>query len=335
MKSLSLPPIRQRVLSVALAGMCLPSLMQASIIMQADFQGSGGGTGGPNDIVAYGGTGTITSYTTGTASIQNSDPLGQGSYLNVSVGAHPANGNLGLATLTPTSAANSWSALNTVGSQFVALHGASDFFLSASNAGASGFNTNWTRPFDIGASSSGGLRFIMNAQGTNTMRLEFLAGTNAFLSGTDFQTRTSAMRFDAVVPGGAWALDTTYHFGFTFMTENDVVTVKLFGATGSQAIDTTVNTNLLGSTSFKIDATVVTAGLPSGAFSFNIGGTSGGYVAGDENTGSGAGRNVSGDALRLYNSAPASFGAIPEPTTMALLALGLVPIALRRRRPRA
>lgn len=222
--------------------------------------------------------------------------------------------------------------MNTIGSQYVALHGGSDFFLSASSAGASGFNTNWTRPFDIGSSSSGGLRFIMNAQGTNTMRLEFLAGTDAFLSGTDFLTKSNAIRFDGIVPGGAWSTDTTYHFGFTFVTVNDVITVKLFGATGDQAIDTTVNTNLLGSTSFKIDAAVVTAGLPTGAFGFNIGGYSSGYVADDVNTGSGAGRNVSGDALRLYNSAPASFAAIPEPTTLAFLGLGLAPLLLRRRR---
>jgi hypothetical protein len=81
-----------------------------------------------------------------------------------------------------------------------------------------------------------------------------------------------------------------------------VVTLKVYGNTDGSRIDTEKRVDLLGSTSFKVNGRVVTEGITSGAFTFNIGGAS--------LNGAGAGRSVEADTLRIYDAVPSSFSGI-------------------------
>src|ERR1035437_8586869 len=76
-----------RSLAAITAGLLLVSATaNAGVIFQADFKGPGGGTGGTNDLVTLGGTGTIQADGINTISfVTNANPFtpGGGNYLEV------------------------------------------------------------------------------------------------------------------------------------------------------------------------------------------------------------------------------------------------------------
>lgn len=294
------------VCALMLAGVTLN--LSASVILEADFNGTGTGTGGTNDLVSIGGTGSIYQYTTATTSVQSSSTMGQGSYLNVSVAGTPTPGALGGVNITPTSDTSSWAALNTVASGTTSLHGAADCFIRTNNAGTGGFGQpNWLYLLDLGNVSDGGLSLVLNAQWGNTLTLIIKGGANSFLTGNDYTTQSEYVMASADIN---WQASTIYHIGLSLNTGVDgVTTAKIYLTEGDGAIDLSTNTSVIGSTSFKIDSSVVTKGLPTGAFDFNAGGWANG----------GEGKSVDMDAFRLYDAVPTTFTAVPEPTSLSFL----------------
>ncbi len=310
---------------VALSMIALPATMSASTIFEANFNGSGSGTGGPSDIVQYGGTGSFVSNTDSTTTIESTPTMGQGNFVQVINGASTGFRIGRLADFTPASAGNSFAAMNTVGASTVSLHGGFDFFTRI-NSVSSGFESvqNWFRPFDVGSTSDGGIRLIFNTLDNNKLRLQ--VGTAADgISGA----QASSLAFldvDYTLYSGS---EVTHHIGATFETNGGTgeVTMKVFGQQGTGAIDT--SSGELGSLTFTIHSNVVTAGLPSGTFQMHTGwyGTANNVTS-----------DIDYDALRMYDAMPSSFSAIPE-TNVASLLMGITGllaggIIVRRRRTR-
>lgn len=316
--------------SVAVSALlALAAHMNAAPIFVADFNGTGGGTGGVSDIVTSGGTGTLIQYTTAITTVPSSPTMGQGNFINVADFGNgittPTNGNLGAAIMTPTSAANSFQAMNTVSGGAVSLHGAVDFFLRndiiAGNVGTL---------IDVGSQNGGGIRLIIQQNNTsNGLRFRLFsggAGTEGFLTGPTYTTADSNAIVDAPFTPTVGA---TYHFGFTMITDGGtgVSTLNVFSRIDTLAIDTSSTADRIGTLNFKVNGTNVTSGLAAGTFFFNVGG-------GASPT-NGAGRAVSADALRLYDSVPAEFAAIPEPGTVGLIGLGTMGLLIAARRRKA
>ena len=307
----------------------LPNL-QAGLILQADFNGTGTGTGGVNDLVTSGGTGALNSYNGAVTSVPSAPTLGQGSFLNVNgtaIGTN--NGNLGGVTITPASSANSFAALNTVSSGTVKLHGAVDFFFRPDAIAGGNFNI-----IDVGGPSSGGrIRLILTLSPTMT-RFNLSsggAGTEGFLTGTSssgtssYTTPTAGLFADATGTNGALVAGTTYHYGFTLSTDaGDVSTMSLYRRSDTLAIDTTSIVDRVATQNFKINGANVTVGLTGGNFDFNLGGNS--------NSADAKGRINSGDKLSLYDAVPTSFSSIPEPGTVSLVGIGLLGLLAVRNR---
>lgn len=286
-------------------------------IFKADFNGSGTGTGGANDIVSFGGTGTKYQYTTATTTVSSSPTLGQGNFLKVEVGANPSNGYLGGVNLTPASRANSWAAMNTVSGGVATLHGAADFFFREDATVAGGLDI-----FDIGSETNGGIRLILQQNQTGT-RLRLYNGDNGFLTGSTYATADQNAIIDAAFTPVA---GTTYHLGFTLYTdpETGISEMRMFRRADTGAIDLTSTADLVGKLTFKINGDIITTGLSADAFAFNLGGNSYNQDA--------AGRQIDGDALSLYDTVPLSFAAVPEPGTVGLFGLGLLVLFSRNRK---
>ncbi len=298
------------------------STAQGEIIFQADFNGDGTGTGGASDIVTLGGTGSMSSSGTGEVTVESASPIGQGSYyqaLNPESPDNKTSGTLGSTTFTPGAGA-SWADMQTSnGSSITGINGGFDFFFKPADIGSGGFHNNWFRPLDFGSNSTGNYRFILTSTGQDEIRIEFLS-TGGFLTGAGYATTTSNLY---TIGAPNWVEGETYHVGFTFDTDiDDIVTLNLFVAEGTGAIDTSSGDDLVASSSFKI-ASSITDGLSSGNWSFN--------PAGYLNEGS-DGKIAQADTIRLYNDTPETFGAIPEPAAGALLlGLGALGLCFRRK----
>src|SRR5580692_7704238 len=109
----------------------------ASVIFEADFNGTNGGTGGPHDMVTVGGTGAIIADGTNVSSyVTDANPFapGAGNYLEVAKLTTSGGGLYSPALFTFASNANSWdgwqgpNVLDTVNGsgECIALHGSQD-----------------------------------------------------------------------------------------------------------------------------------------------------------------------------------------------------------------
>lgn len=293
------------------------ALMPAAVVFQADFNGSGSGTGGANDMVTYGGTGVIFNNTNSNLvpSVGTSAPIlpGTGGYLSIQDnGLQTTGGTGGGATFTPTSTANSFNGGYTTGATFNSINGAFDFYFSMSSV--TGFDANSLRFLDLNGGNSG-LRMTLLLGSADKFRFE-LTSKNA--SGTIVGSATltsSAVTFLA---------DTVYHMGITYTTDGTgKVTTKIFLTTGNTGIDTSTNTYLIASytTTGVFDPLTTNHAFGSNAFNF-------GYV----NNAVADSKLLKIDSFRLYDSVPASFTTIPEPGTAALALVGLGAMLIRRRR---
>lgn len=310
--------------------------LQATEILQADFNGSGTGTGGVSDVVTFGGTGSIYQYTSATTSVESAPTLGQGDFLKVSVpsatATTPSNGMIGGALLTPASSAHSFAAMNTIGggATGTTLHGALDFFIREDTIAP--LSAAIGNIIDLGSQTGGAIRVILQINATSIrFRLYSatgISGGEGFLTGASYTTPNENAIIDANLTLVAGA---TYHLGYTMNTDSvtGVSTMNVFERADGGAIDTTSTADRIGTTSFKINGTNVTTGLSSSAFQFNIGGNSSSQDA--------AGRQVSADALRLYDAVPTSFASVPEPGAVSLVGVGLLGLlaACGRKKQRA
>lgn len=292
-------------------------------IYELSFSGAAGSSDGSAIFGVSGGTATIRDGGTGTAEIVTIPPaVVTGGYLRTFYpnGAVAPYG----ARVTPASPANSLAALfstDPVSGQRQ-LEGGLDFFFQNDTALD---QAEELRFIDNDNRTSGGLRIVVQGgSGIGDLYVEIIGNANAFGEGASVTNKVTAATSAFQIPA-----NTLYHLGVTFSTDDTsgLTTVRLFGLPGNQTIDTGATTlaqGFLGSSTFNLNESVVTAGFIPGAY--DIGSL----------RNSGADKVQFFDHYRLYDSVPALFGAVPEPTSCALAALGLPGLAfagwrLRRR----
>jgi hypothetical protein len=294
------------------ASLAATSPLFAAPVFQANFDGPIGATSGAVTGIT-GGTATLFASGTGaSATITDTSPLapGGGGYLNLSsvqsggVNISPIGGS-GLDALSAK-----------VGTQAVLQGGFDFFFFTHGNGYSSSSTTNNFRPLDSGtasATAAGGLRITM--ANTNTVSPVELIIRNASAS-PDILTLRASTAF-------SFAANTLYHVGVTFTNDGTSSQAHLFVTTGNTAIaDLTPgasNPQWLASSvalDFANDNSAFAAGQ---AFQFG------------RAPGSTQARTQSFDQFRIYSTAPTSFSAIPEPSSLALVGIAAL-LGVRRRR---
>jgi hypothetical protein len=283
----------------------LAQTASAELVFQADFNGTGGGTGGASDIVTLGGTGVM--YDTSTTDGVSSAVTG-GNLVVTDADIINANRRSGVA-ITTTTTSNGFNALfedtsATLG--FDTLNGGFDYIFKSDKAS---MDAKTVRPLDLFFGQGNQIRLITTTNVSGSFMIELIDYSTADTLG-DPRPQTAFSSYTA---------DTWYHMAVTLETSAaGLVTVNLFLAEGNTEI----------STSGTPTATVTSSGIlnTEGALTNNTL-----YFASSDTTTAG---NVNYDNFRIYNDIPDTFSAIPEPSTSAL-ALGslmLVGAILRRRR---
>jgi len=290
----------------------------AALVFQADFNGSGTGTGGANDIVTLGGTGQLYSHAQSNVevSISSANPLagGLGGYLSLNdMGKEQSGGRAAGVILKPTGVGSSLDSWYTDGGTetFDTLNGGFDFFFRTNNEAVT---PNSFRFLDENG-GEGGLRLILNSHTDGSFQLNL----NGVIGATS-----------SVIP---WQADTTYHMAVTFSTNGTGhVTASLFLATGNTAIDTSSATHriLMATSANPLDTPEINA--ISKAFGSA---DADGFLFGHKNNSVDDVKVFDIDVLRIHDSVPATFAAVPEPGSVTALALGALACAgaryLRRR----
>ena len=311
-----------RLLATAIGLLLACAGANAGVVFQADFNGPGGGTGGPNDIVTLGGTGWLPDGVTGlTNTVIGTTPLStnSGNYLETALAAGTYSGNLPAVTFTFAASNNCFEALqgpnvSSGGSSYTALNGAFDIFFRP-NAFVAG-DSGWFRPVDTiswNGGGSDGLRLIFNGDASGELVLEIVSLNGAAVTNFSATGGSAHSLTQALIYGGTMTTaGQIYHAGFTFNTDtNGYITMRMFLQPGTGAISTT-NTPL-NSATFRLNAAVVSNAFEMAPWNF---------------TGSYANHsvavNVDFDSVRVYDSDPGIFTALP-----AQLAASVPPIILK------
>lgn len=287
----------------------VPDIAFAAVVFQADFNGSGSGTGGAADIVTFGGTGELwnvnPAHSNVDVSFTSGAPLiaGSGGYMSLNdKGQFDTNNRGAGVTFKPASAENSfdsWYADTSSTLGYDTINGGFNF-LFRTNSDAN-LGTNALRFFDANGGSSG-YRLILTS--TQTDRINF----QLFQGGT--LVANAGFGEVNLVAG------VTYHVAGTISTDNiGRATVNLYLAPGGTAIDTTSTTHLIASTTTTnpLDAGDALSGAFGSASSFSFGHL--------QNSAEDI-KVLDVDAFRIYNAIPDTFtplGVIPEPATAGLL----------------
>lgn len=310
-----------------------------AVVFQADFKGAGGGSGGVSDIATAGGSGSlITSRDyTSTVVTDAAQSMGSGGFLRVSSGSTAYGDNTTLnsgAAMTPTSRQNSfdsWIKTGTAsgGAAYVGLNGAVDFFYRSSMAlDSKTVGNNEIRVIDTswGGSSSTPLRLILNSNNANRMLLNLIVNTPDG-AGADYDSYVASSSTLTL------AANTVYHFAITATTDvtTGFVTIKLFVAQGNTEIDTDSTSAIATLSMSKLIDPAVT----KNASFFETANTNGQFRFGKLRSGTTNETNQTFDfdSLRLYDSAPANFAAMPVPevATAGLIFSGGIAAGLLRR----
>ncbi len=262
----------------------------AELVFQADFNGTGGGTGGASDIVTLGGTGIM--YDTSNADGVSSAITG-GNLVVTDTDIANASRSAGV-EITTTTVGNGFNALfedtsATLG--FDTLNGGFDYIFKSDKAS---MDAKSVRPIDLYFGQGNQIRLITTTNTGGSFMIELIDYSVADTLG-DPRPNTAFSSYTA---------DTWYHMAVTLETSvAGLVTVNLFLAEGNTEI----------STSGTPTATVTSSGIlnTEGAVTNNIL-----RFASSDTTTAG---NVNFDNFRIYNDIPETFSAIPEPSAFTLL----------------
>lgn len=281
-----------------------------AVVLQADFNGTGGGTGGADNIVTLGGTGALVDPGTySDAVVTDAKPFREYSkgYLSVLTTNNTYNIMYGRAAITPASPANSLAAINVVTNNQRCLRGGFDFFFRAdkniNNAAASEF-----RPIDCDNRSAGGLRLALYSYTPNTqMALEILApvGSLGLFSGGEGGTPATSFIYGF---GGQLFSNTIYHVGVSFSSDDaGNVTAATWLKEGAGAIDLRRDMPA-GAVTFGINEAVVTNGLSAGVVDFGKLRQVGDVPSTQEF-----------DTFRIYRDTPLIFSELPSVPPMGTI----------------
>lgn len=275
------------------------------------------------------------------ATITNTTPLSGGDYVHTNFNL-AAGGSAVIATYTPSNAAwNSLVGSNVVvgANNFLNLNGGFDVFFRANNTETTTeviSATSWFRPIDVEARTGvTGVRMVLN--GINTQRMNFemagASGTTNFKAATSTSAAftsfgaQSAMSFGNLPVNAALTIaeGSIYHYGLTFDTNQTTgeIRLRIFGAQGDGAIDTTSNTNLLWERFFYGNGAALSANgtqpvLRNTDWTFTSRATVASTV------------DVDWDRYTVYSGTVSGFAAIPEPASMGLMALSALSLFRRR-----
>jgi len=240
-----------------------------AIVLQADFNGAGNGTGGANDIVALGGTAVLTDAGTySDASVTDTQPfrLFSKGYLSILTTNNTAGGMYGRAVITPASAGNSLAAMNAVTNNQRGIRGGFDFFFRADKNINNAVNSEF-RPIDSDNRNAGGLRLALYSYTPTQMALELLApvGSLGLFSGGEGGTPVTSFLYPF---NGQLVSNTLYHVGVSFSSDDaGNVTAATWLKEGTGAID--LRRELpAGAVTFGINESVVTNGFSAGVIDF-------------------------------------------------------------------
>lgn len=309
-------PFAKSAVAIALMGWGIgarPS--HAAEIFHSSFDSAAGTNNGSAITGVTGGTAAIRHNGTGSSAVVTTAPdLGGDGYLETSIPSTSPGTPQG-ATFTPASAANSLAAMYSVSNGQAGLNGGFDFFVRSDTDVTA---ADQFRPLDVGAPATAGLRLTYADTNSSTLRVEVITqGVNGFTDNTGTKAAYTSAPFSMTAGN-------TYHVGVTFSTDaSGNVTLRQFGIAGTGAIDTSAATpaeGLLGSLTFNFNESVVMQGFNSGSYDFGILRTAG------------AAKQQDYDEFRLYDSAPAEFSAIPEPTAAGFITLATIAGIARRKR---
>jgi hypothetical protein len=316
-----------RVIIIGLLFLSAPA--NADVVFQADFNGASGGTGGANDMVTVGGTGTIQADSTNTTCVfTNAKPFTPdgGNYLEVikvNVGGSSAPVLFAFA-----SDANTWPAwqgvdiLGTNGNYDIALYGGYDVFFRVDSSNSTNDMSSIRAISNDGAN---GLSLVLNGQTGGYMILQianagFYPGvtpkaiTNFKSSGGsvayDPNYDTVNMYFNSAAP---LTNGLPYHMAFSLNTDtNGLITIGIYLKQGVGAIDSKLDEigwasfNILSSNLLSMSSVPTDICFTNQPWNFAAEWAADGPFVTDY------------AQTRIYNSVPVSFPALPPlspPTT--------------------
>jgi len=278
-------------------------------VLQADFNGSGSGTGGQNDIVTLGGTATLVdagNYSD--ASVLDALPFrtlgmnSSGGYLNVLTTNNVVTGIYGRTTITPASPASSLNSMTVFTNGHVMLRGGLDFFFRNERDIEQSAEF---RPIDTDNRGNDGLRLVLYNSYATKLRLEIISSGNGLYEGGEGGALKSSFAYD--IPAHI-ASHTIYHVGISFdSTDDGTVTASVWLKEGTGPINLRQDFPI-GSLTFGINEAVVTDGFTSGSFNFGKLSMQGEIPSTQDY-----------DCLRIYNDTPVVFGELPVPPAGTLI----------------
>jgi hypothetical protein len=281
---------------------------QAAVVFRADFNGTGAGTGGPSDLVSFGGTGVLNNanaeLSNVVASISSGTPLiiGGGSHLRLKDQGPSARTRVVGAEFTPASADNSFDswyvdASGTLG--FDKLNGGFDFLFRTDSSTA--LDTNAYRFFDANGGTSAYRFTLSSLSGGLTLVL-----TEASVGIARATSSTVSLK-----------ANTTYRIAGTLATNaSGYVTLNLYLAEGDKAIDTNSAAYLIASATSR---SVLDAGNKISSSFSSAAGINFGLIQNSTDDI----KTFDLDSFRIYDSVPATFSSISASGNFASVMGGL------------
>jgi hypothetical protein len=279
-------------LAALLALTCyITQLAVADLVLQADFNGTAGGTGGNHDIVTLGGTGTLydSEYRD-----EISATIRDGKLVVTDAGTQNANRRAGV-LISPTTIENGFNAMfqdTSSINDWDTLNGGFDFLFQST---ADSLDANTVRPIDIRFGQNNQLRLVVTTNASGPLVFELL----------DYSKETPSRLVTPSYDFTEYQPNTLYHVAFTCTTgPTGRISSKIYLAEGNTSIST--------------KSTPVASRTSIGSFNINGDLTNNSIHIANLDT------NVASileyDSFRIYDEPPTEFTKvdIPEPATAVL-----------------